>query len=264
MKKFLAVICFSFLSISFANAGILTLGVSGNAGLLDVTGKESISGVTGGDVIWGNTAAAARTAATATAQTTDTKSDEVGIAYFSMFGEVGLFNTGLRLGMSYVPYALESETTENVRNDNCSNDESHLESTGGSDNDLNVCTETTNKVGVDLEDLMTMYVSYHHDLDLPFVSSVFIKAGIMEADVITRDILASGSQYANTDLAGEFFGIGFEKNLEEQGMFVRLEGAVTTFDSIRLTATNSGTNTNTIDITDMDGATATLSIGKTF
>ena len=111
---------------------------------------------------------------------------------------------------------------------------------------------------------MQLYVSYHHDLDLPFVSSVFIKAGIIEADVITRDNLASGSQYPNTSLAGDFYGVGFEKNLEEQGMFVRLEGAGTTFDSIKLTATNSGTNTNTIDITDMDGATATISIGKTF
>ena len=253
MKKILAVICFSFMSISFANAGILTLGVSGNAGLLDVTGKESRSGSTNAGFTWGETSAAAR-AATDTAQVTDTKSDEVGIAYASVFGELGLFDSGLRLGLNYVPYALESETTENVRNDLCSGGEVVASAT---------CTESTNKVSVDLEDLMQLYVSYHHDLDLPFVSSVFIKAGIIEADVITRDVLASGSQYPNTSLSGDFFGLGVEKNLDE-GMFVRLEGAVTTFDSIKLTAANSGTNTNTIDITDMDGATATISIGKTF
>ena len=165
--------------------------------------------------------------------------------------------------MSYVPYALESETTENVRNDNCSNDESHLDANSVSDADVNVCSETTNKVGVDLEDFMTMYVSYHHDLDSTFISSVFIKAGLIEADVITRDNLTSGSQYANTSLSGDFFGLGVEKNLEDQGMFVRLEAGVTQFDTIKLTNSNSE-NTNTIDITDMDGTTATISIGKTF
>ena len=262
MKKILAVICFSFMSLSFANAGILTLGISGNAGLLSADGKETVSGSTGGDVIWGATAAAARTAATATAATTQSTSDDLAIGYLTLFGELGLFDTGLRLGLSYVPYALESETTENNRNDNCSNDESHTESTGGSDNDLNVCVQTTNKVGVDLEDLITMYVAYHHELDMPFVSSVFIKAGIIEADVITRDNLSSGSQYPNTSLSGDFFGLGFEKNLDT-GMFVRFEGAITEFDSIKLVNGNSE-NSNTINITGMDGASATISIGKTF
>ena len=258
MKKILAVICFSFMSLSFANAGILTLGISGSAGLLDVTGKETITGVTGGDVIWGDTAAAARTDATATAATSTQESDEVGIGFVSMFGELGLFETGLRVGLSYVPYALESETTENVRNDNCG-----LRNPAAGVDHSALCTQTTNKVSVDLEDLMHMYVSYHHELDMPFISSVFIKAGIIEADVITRDVLSSGSLYGNTSLAGEFFGLGVEKNLEEQGMFVRLEGAVTQFDTIKLTNSNSE-NTNTIDITGMDGATATISIGKTF
>ena len=107
-----------------------------------------------------------------------------------------------------------------------------------------------------------MYVSYHHELDLPFVSSVFIKAGIIEADVITRDVLSSGSNYGNTSLSGDFYGLGIEKNLDT-GMFVRLEGAVTEFDTIQLKSSGSD-NTNTIDITGMDGATATISIGKTF
>ena len=256
MRKILAVICFSFMSLSFANAGILTLGVSGNAGLLDVTGKETISGSTNAGFDW-NEGKNAR-AATATATTTDKKSDEVGIAYFSMFGELGLFDTGLRLGMSYVPYALESETTENRRNDNCSQAEGHLNDPVATQ----ACSETTSKVGVDLEDLMTMYVAYHHELDMPFISSVFIKAGTIEADVITRDALSSGSQYPNTSLSGDFIGLGFEKNLDT-GMFVRFEGAITAFDSIKLVNANSE-NSNTIDITGMDGASATISIGKTF
>ena len=87
MKKFLAVICFGFLSLSFANAGILTLGVSGNAGLLDVTGKETISGTTGAGYDW-NEGKNAR-AATATAATSTKESDEVGIAYASLFAELG-------------------------------------------------------------------------------------------------------------------------------------------------------------------------------
>ena len=262
MKKILAVICFSFLSLSFANAGILTLGISGNAGLLSVDGKETVEGSTGGVVEWGATAAQAKTAATATAATTQSKSDDLAIGYLTLFGELGLFDTGLRVGLSYVPYALESETTENNRNDNCSNNESHLDANSISDADVNVCTQTTNKVSVDLEDLVTMYVAYHHELDMPFVSSVFIKAGIIEADVITRDALSSGSQYPNTALSGDFFGLGFEKNLDT-GMFVRFEGAITEFDSIKLVNSNSE-NSNTINITGMDGASATVSIGKTF
>ena len=259
MKKILAVICFSFLSLSFANAGILTLGISGNAGLLSVDGKETVEGSTGGVVEWGATAAAARTAATATAATTQSKSDDLAIGYLTLFGELGLFDTGLRVGLSYVPYALESETTENNRNDNCSQIEGHENDPVASQ----TCVQTTSKVGVDLEDLVTMYVAYHHDLDIPFISSVFIKAGMIEADVITRENLTSGSQYGNTSLSGDFFGLGVEKEFNEQGMFVRLEGNITEFDTIKLVNTNSE-NSNTIDITGMDGASALISVGKTF
>ena len=256
MKKILAVICFSFLSLSSANAGILTLGISGNAGLLSADGKETITGTSETNVVWNATAAQARTAGTES--TSSSKgSDDMAIGYVSLFGEVGVFDTGLRVGISYVPYALESETTENVRNDNCSNPEQHT-STGN-----NTCAPSTNKVGVDLEDLISTYVSYHHNLDVPFISSVFIKAGLIEADIITRDILTSGSAYGNSSLSGSFFGLGIEKNIPGEGMFVRLEGNVTEYDSIKLTNTNSD-NTNTIDITGLDGATATISIGKTF
>jgi len=110
-----------------------------------------------------------------------------------------------------------------------------------------------------------MYLAYHHEVDLGFVDSVFVKGGVIEADVITKEKLASGSQYGNTTLSGQFIGLGVEKNMDN-GLFVRVEGNVTQYQDIKLTNQLTGTdeNKNTIDITNMDGATATLSIGKSF
>ena len=84
-------------------------------------------------------------------------------------------------------------------------------------------------------------------------------------DVITKEKLASGSQYGNTTLSGQFIGLGVEKNMDN-GLFVRVEGNVTQYQNIKLTNQLTGTdeNRNTIDITNMDGATATISIGKSF
>jgi hypothetical protein len=60
-------------------------------------------------------------------------------------------------------------------------------------------------------------------------------------------------------------GLGAEKNLDD-GMFVRFEANMTQYDSIKLSNLNTADheNDNTIEIDDLDGATATLSIGKSF
>ena len=127
------------------------------------------------------------------------------------------------------------------------------------------CVETKQTVQIDVEDLMTMYLAYHQEVNFGFIDSVFIKAGIIEADVITKELLASGSKYGNTTLEGQLLGLGVEKNMEN-GLFVRVEANLTTYDSIKLKnlETDVDANKNTIDITGLDGATATLSIGKSF
>ena len=261
MKKILAVICFSFLSLNFANAEILSLGVSGNIGLLEVNGKETITGTSQRDTTYGNNNTALRS--DGVSSTSSTKgADDVFIGYVTLFGEAHLLNTGLRLGVSYVPYPLESETTDNTRNDNCS-DETSV-NTGS-----NVCTPTKQQVQIDVEDLVTMYVAYHHDVDafpLGLIDSVFVKGGIIEADVITKEKLSSSTSYGNATLSGQFVGLGVEKNMDN-GLFVRFEGNVTQYQDIKLKGTSSDAedqNANTIDISGLDGATATLSIGKSF
>ena len=257
MKKILAVICFGFLSFNAANSETLTFGVSGSAGMLEADGKETITGTSQRDTTGSEGTLTKGSGTSATASTRG--SDEVFVGYVSVFGEIHMFDTGLRLGLSYVPYALESETTDNTRHDNCSRDYSD----GKTGN--NTCTATTQTVQVDVEDLTMIYAAYHADLDLGFIDSAFVKAGIIEADVITKELLASGSKYPNAELSGQFLGLGVEKNLED-GMFVRVEAGLTEFDSITLTnsVTDTHENNNTIAITGLDGATATISVGKTF
>ena len=255
MKKILAVICFSFLSFNFANAEILSVGVSGNVGLLEANGQETITGTSERAVTYGGINVSRR--ADGVSSTKKSKgAEDIAIGYLTLFGEAHLLDTGLRVGVSYVPYALESETTENTRNDNCQNNDG----TGH-----RACTATAQTVQVDIEDMITMYVAYHHEVDFGVVDSVFVKGGVIEADVMTKEKLSSGSQYGNAELSGQFIGLGVEKNMDN-GLFVRVEGNVTQYQNIKLTNQLTGTdeNKNTIDITDMDGATATLSIGKSF
>ena len=262
MKKILAVICFGFLSLNFANAEILSVGVSGNIGMLEVDGKETITGTSQRDTTYGNNNTALR--ADGVSSTSSSKgADDVFIGYVTLFGEAHLLNTGLRLGVSYVPYPLESETTSNDRRDNCTNNGAD---SGGDNVGTGACVTTKQTVQVDLEDMITMYVAYHHEIDLGLIDSVFVKGGVIEADVITKEKLSSGSQYGNTTLSGQFIGLGVEKSMDN-GLFVRVEGNVTQYQDIKLVNGFDGTvdeNKNTIEITGMDGATATLSIGKSF
>ena len=223
MKKVIGILIIAaFSAFNSANAEV-SVGITGNAGLLDATGKETFN------------------------SKTSTRKEELGIAYVSGFAEYHVpLNIGagqFRVGASYVPTSLSSETTESVQG-------SLLAAQGGTGE-----ADRTQKVQADIEDLTSYYVSYHYNM-------FFVKAGMMEAKLITKESLDSGSSYPDGSLDGKFFGIGFDKNLND-GVFVRGELAQTDFDDIKLTSTGSD-NTNVIDITGLTGTNLSISIGKTF
>ena len=223
MKKVIGILIIAaFSAFNSANAEV-SVGITGNAGLLDATGKETFN------------------------SKTSTRKEELGIAYVSGFAEYHVpLNIGagqFRVGASYVPTSLSSETTESVQG-------SLLAAQGGTGE-----ADRTQKVQADIEDLTSYYVSYHYNM-------FFVKAGMMEAKLITNESLDSGSSYPDGSLDGKFFGIGFDKNLND-GVFVRGELAQTDFDDIKLTSTGSD-NTNVIDITGLTGTNLSISIGKTF
>ena len=95
-----------------------------------------------------------------------------------------------------------------------------------------------------------------------YLRGFFIKGGVIEADLITNEVLGSGSSYPNAALDGSFYGVGFDRDIPN-GIFVRGEVTVTEFDNIKLSSTGS-TNAKTIDITGLSGTNIAISVGKTF
>jgi hypothetical protein len=226
--------CFSFFALTSANADNFTVGASGNFGFLEAKGSETMGAY----------------------QVKTSKAEETYMAFGSVYGEVHVPKlTGLRVGLNYVPYALESATTENIRNDNCTNN-NNTPAPGA-------CTETSNKVQVDINDMIQTYVSFHR-------GPVYIKYGIITADLNTNEVLATGSKYGNASLEGQFYGIGIEKSVRDGSLFIRTDAQKSSYDAIRLTSTNRSnvtgiaSNTNKINVDDIEGWNYTLSIGKNF
>ena len=227
MKKLLLVITSLLLTISTSKAVDFSLGLTANGGVYDANGSET------------------RTESSSTLSS-KSRSEDLYLAYGSLFAEMHL-NDNLRLGVSYVPYALESETTESTQT-------SLTAAQGGTGE-----ADRSQKVQVDLENLASIYISLYHD------TGFFVKAGALQGDLVTNESLDSGSSYGNATLDGVIAGVGYEKDLDS-GLFIRAEVSYVDYDDISLTATTQSddSHTNKISVKDLDGYTGALSIGKTF
>ena len=184
-------------------------------------------------------------AASATESTGTTKkgngTEHGSAGWGSVFIE-GTFNDRFIIGIDYVPAALETDTTETAK----------------SDKGVGAVTATTvtNKVQVDFEDLTTLYAG------MMLTDNFYIKAGVTTVDVITNENLATGASYANAELDGTMFGIGYHNALDN-GVFFRFEGNYMTFDGATVTATGTAAD-NKIELRNLDGVSGKISVGKTF
>ncbi len=141
------------------------------------------------------------------------------------------------IGIDYVPDALESETTETSKQDKTDSD---------------TASSKTNTLQVDFEDLTTLYAMVNVG------DGGYIRAGMVKVDVVTNENLGTGSTYGNVSLDGTLLGIGFNRSMDN-GVFIRAEASYMSFDDASATS-----NDNTITLTNLDGVTAGLKLGKTF
>ena len=166
--------------------------------------------------------------------------DATGVAGYTSFFIEKTLGDRFTIGYDFVPDALDSETAETVRLDKTTTD---------------VQTQKTNTIKVAFEDLSTLYVA------LNVTENFYVKAGMTSVDVITKESLATGSDYGNTSLDGTVYGVGYNNSFDN-GMFFRVEGSIMEFDSAKLTSTTN--SDNTIELKDLEGASGKISIGKSF
>ena len=165
--------------------------------------------------------------------------------------EIGAFSTGsffiekeigrFALGYDHTPDMFSTDTTETLQSDQRT---------------ANVATVTVseNSIQVDFNEMNQIYVK------AMLTDNLYIRAGAMEIEVVTNENLTTGSVYGNTTLDGTSIGFGYHKEIENMGLFYRIDGQYQTFDAVSL----SGGADNTINLRNLDGVVGSISIGKSF
>ena len=223
MKKTLIGLVISMFWIVSASADVgARLGVTGNAALYAATATELDTGSHG---------------TTSDFDESQTQSEYLGLMYGSVFAEVGF--GPMFVGVDYMPGSIDTEESTTTVGDKTTSATS---------------SQVTNKVKVEFEGLTNFYAGVR------ILDSFFIKAGTLSVDLNTKETLGTGSTYGNTTVDGTMMAVGMDKVMDN-GMFVRVEGQYSEFDSASLVS-SSGSQKITMD--SLDGVVAKLSIGKAF
>tara|TARA_B100001057_G_C22824224_1_gene940707 strand:+ start:568 stop:1236 length:669 start_codon:yes stop_codon:yes gene_type:complete len=175
----------------------------------------------------------------------DGKGTEHGAAsYGSVFAEITMADR-LMIGIDYLPSALSTDTVESVRD---------IKAPGGN-GAASANTGGENKIQIDFKDMTTGYVG------VMITDNMYAKAGVVTVDVITNENLATGSAYGNKSMDGTMFGVGYHM-ARDNGIFFRFEGTYMDFDGVSATSTTD--TTRKITLSNLDGVTGKISLGKSF
>ena len=223
MKKIILSLVSVMFLISTASADLgVNIGITGSTALFVASGNEVQTDVGG-------------------LQGTQTDSDT----------EIGAFSTGsffiekeigrFALGYDHTPDMFSTDTTETQMSDQRTATDASV-------------TSSVNTIQVDFDEMNQIYVK------AMLTDNLYIRAGAMEIEVVTNESLGTGSVYGNTTLDGTSIGFGYHKEIENMGLFYRIDGQYQTFDAVSL----SGGADNTINLRNLDGVVGSISIGKSF
>ena len=179
-------------------------------------------------------------------------------SYASVFAEISSDEMmGLGIGISYAPEVAdlekETRTIQNCRNNRDDAGACVAYATGDSGDQV---------IDGKIQDMASIY------LTLPVGDNgAFVKAGYIQATLITSENLATGSKYEDVDLEGTTIGGGYEASLGDMA-FWRAEGSMMMWQDISISgseANNGTTDTSKNKITaELGSVTGTLSVGMKF
>jgi len=223
------------LTVTSANSIEFKAGVSANGMAAYANAKETLKGDgagTGG-------------------QTGRTTNEEAVLAtsFASVFAEVSSDEMmGLGLGVSYAPEVADLSKETRVIQD----------ATGDSGNDTG-----TQTVDAKINDLLSVYIT------LPVGGNgAYVKAGYIQATMVTEESLATGSKYEDIDMSGTQIGAGYEGSLGDMA-FWRAEGSYQMWEDLRADGSEanhtagSDSTKNKIEA-EIGSITGSLSIGMKF
>ena len=123
-------------------------------------------------------------------------------------------------------------------------------------NDGGSSTATTT-VSADFESVTTIYGL----INLPL--NMYAKAGYVQGDIVLNETQRSGNTYADQDLKGYVLGLGYQH--EADAANVRFELLGHAYDDVSATNGVATTgNHNKVEVSNMIGASAQISINKSF
>ena len=228
MKKLrilLSVFLGAFLFTS-VQAGSIGFGISGNVGTISAEGTETEASNSGTD----------NSIRSATAG----NNFGFGTAFLEYnFGDSERFT----IGVDYVP------GTADVNNKNLSRTDVTADGNEANQQDG---TRTAN---AEISDHITYYA------ELVLVEGFYVKAGIAQVDIKTKDSYTTGTYglYPDKTLDATIFGLGVKGDLGDGNLFYKLEGTYHDYDNFSATSTTS----NTVSAS-LDGYNGKLAIGMKF
>ena len=228
MKKLrilLSVFLGAFLFTS-VQAGSIGFGISGNVGTISAEGTETEASNSGTD----------NSIRSATAG----NNFGFGTAFLEYnFGDSERFT----IGVDYVP------GTADVNNKSLSRTDVTADANEANQQDG---TRTAN---AEISDHITYYA------ELVLVEGFYVKAGIAQVDIKTKDSYTTGTYglYPDKTLDATIFGLGVKGDLGDGNLFYKLEGTYHDYDNFSATSTTS----NTVSAS-LDGYNGKLAIGMKF
>ena len=117
---------------------------------------------------------------------------------------------------------------------------------------------TTNTADAEVDGIRTSY------LVKTFQNGLIVKYGNSEADIITKETLATGTTYGNKSVDGTHYGIGYERLNEDNGLFLRTVYEHTDFDEVKLTGAADADGVSNIIKANVDVSMLKISVGKRF
>ena len=165
----------------------------------------------------------------------------------SVFAEYtkGLFTVGI----DYVPFDADVSNATHTRTD--------VETSTTASQTIETTTSRTQTAAAEITGHTTAYIEVGNN--------VYLKAGYVQVTVNTLESLGTGSSYGNADLNGTLLGAGFRGG-GDSGLYYKLEGTYTDYDTLNLTSTvaRTGVTTNNKISADLDVSRLTLGVGYRF